>query len=251
MFIFDVLRQLRQAFFDFRRRSRESKVYMQTGGAVVSGPFIGMQLILMLGQLRLAHKLLGTYELELFPFLEEIIKSDYDIIINLGAGDGYYAIGLLRNMPNARLVAYESSKERRNLILDNARRNGVEDRLVVRGNTRNHNINDYCQSADRLLVVCDIEGYEKEVLASSYIANISQADILVEIHNFVDAATSSVIRERFSVSHGIETVCSRKRTSNDLSVNVGWPMATLLEIVDEGRPTTMEWFWLKSKEDLF
>ena len=112
MFIFDVLRQLRQAFFDFRRRSRESKVYMQTGGAVVSGPFIGMQLILMLGQLRLAHKLLGTYELELFPFLEEIIKSDYDIIINLGAGDGYYAIGLLRNMPNARLVAYESSKER-------------------------------------------------------------------------------------------------------------------------------------------
>ena len=52
---------------------------------MVSGLFRGMQLIRIPGQLRLAHKLLGTYELELVPFLEEIIKSDYDVIINLGA----------------------------------------------------------------------------------------------------------------------------------------------------------------------
>ena len=214
---------------------------------MVSGLFRGMQLIRIPGQLRLAHKLLGTYELELVPFLEEIIKSDYDVIINLGAGDGYYAVGLLREMPALRVVAYENSEERRNIIFDNARLNCVEDRLVVCGNTKNHNINEYCQSADRLLVVCDIEGHEKEVLASSCIANIFQADILVEIHDFVDADVSSVIRERFSATHSIETVCSRERTSDDLPEHVGAPNSALLEIVGEERPTTMEWFWLKSK----
>ncbi len=213
----------------------------------MSGLFRGMKLIRIPGQLRLAHKLLGTYEMELVPFLQEIIKNDYDVIINLGAGDGYYAVGLLRRMPTVRVVAFENSEVRRNLILDNARRNCVEDRLVVCGNTRNHDINEYYQSADRLLVVCDIEGHEKEVLGGSCIANISQADILVEVHDFVDPDVSSVLRERFSVSHRIETVYSRERTFDDLPGQSGRQISALLEIVGEERPTTMEWFWLKSK----
>ena len=78
-------------------------------------------------------KLLGTYECELFPTLDDIANDCYDLIVNPGSGDGYYAVGLLRLMPGARAIAYETSPRRRLLTEHVAALNGVRERLTIHG----------------------------------------------------------------------------------------------------------------------
>ncbi len=81
----------------------------------------------------LAPKLLGTYELELFPVVRHIARGDYDLIVNVGAGEGYYAVGLLALMPEVRSVVFEIGEKRRRLIGELAVLNGVQDRIAVHG----------------------------------------------------------------------------------------------------------------------
>jgi hypothetical protein len=38
-------------------------------------------------------KLLGTYESELHPVLHEILIKPYELIVDVGSAEGYYAIG--------------------------------------------------------------------------------------------------------------------------------------------------------------
>src|SRR5215469_15759685 len=52
-------------------------------------------------------KLLGTYEIEIVPFIQRITDLGIGRIVVVGAGEGYYAVGLARLL-NARVVAFEA-----------------------------------------------------------------------------------------------------------------------------------------------
>src|SRR5262245_41021734 len=52
-------------------------------------------------------KLLGLYEKELEPALKDVVNSEPDVIINVGCADGFYALGLARLIPNAKVFAYD------------------------------------------------------------------------------------------------------------------------------------------------
>jgi len=53
----------------------------------------------------LTAKLLGTYEKELQDAIRALEKKRFGRIINVGAAEGYYAVGLARNFPNVPVVA--------------------------------------------------------------------------------------------------------------------------------------------------
>src|SRR5262249_46123396 len=75
-------------------------------GGVVAGPFAGTKLLLSPVSARLLPSyLLGTAELELHGAIEELVERSYRTVLNLGAADGYYAVGLARRLPSARVVA--------------------------------------------------------------------------------------------------------------------------------------------------
>src|SRR5215469_4183118 len=52
-------------------------------------------------------KLLGTYEIEIVSFIRRITDLGIGRIVVVGAGEGYYAVGLARLL-NARVVAFEA-----------------------------------------------------------------------------------------------------------------------------------------------
>src|SRR5919198_4691601 len=58
--------------------------------------------------LSVAPKLLGVYESELHAAIEDAIRADPAVIVNVGAADGYYAVGLARRCRQARVIAYEA-----------------------------------------------------------------------------------------------------------------------------------------------
>lgn len=68
---------------------------------VIKGPFEGMKYpSLRAAGSALVPKLIGTYEIELTPYIMKIIEKNYSIILNIGSAEGYYAVGLALRSPS-------------------------------------------------------------------------------------------------------------------------------------------------------
>src|SRR5687768_16036154 len=101
-------RAYRNAKWRERGRKLSAIIYQEVGGKVATGPFKGMNYDVSYAHNGiLGMKLLGTYEKELHGAVEEIVARGYENIINLGAGEGYYAVGLARRLPQANVTAFE------------------------------------------------------------------------------------------------------------------------------------------------
>lgn len=152
-------------------------------------------------------KLLGTYELELHPVVEALRpQASYQHIVNIGAGEGYYAVGLARQLPQSRLTAYEADPESRAILNRMAQLNEVASRITIREFCTPSLLQEALQGLEHTLVVCDVEGGEQELLDPASIPELSQADILVELHDFLIAGISDVIRQRFATTHRITEI---------------------------------------------
>ena len=109
-----------------------SKITSAAKGQVISGPFRGLKYITY-PKLFSWSMVLGTFELELHSLLERLCSNVYNLIVNVGAGEGYYAVGMALRCPTAQVVAFDSDAECRALILQMARKNSVSDRVLVKG----------------------------------------------------------------------------------------------------------------------
>jgi hypothetical protein len=193
-----------------RRRARQqglvaaasSHLWSETGGRIASGPFKGLRYIHEAVGSQWAPKLLGTYEMELAPVIEGIIAKAPAQVVNIGAAEGYYAVGLAWRMSGTRVVAFEAQQARHKLLKDFAAANGVAERIEVRGACLPDSLNDALQGGASTLVICDIEGAEVELLDPHEVPALRLADILVELHDFVNRDVESVLRERFAPTHG-------------------------------------------------
>ncbi|MEI9962769.1 MAG: hypothetical protein WDM76_17125 [Limisphaerales bacterium] len=79
----------------------------RTGRQVRSGFFVGMRYGSNSVGSAYLPKLLGIYERELAAQMEGICASRPGLIVDVGAAEGYYAIGLARRNPQAHIVAFE------------------------------------------------------------------------------------------------------------------------------------------------
>src|SRR5690348_10577053 len=74
-------------------------------------------------------KCMGTYELELHPVIEEIVTLAPRQIVEVGAAEGYYAVGFARRLPATEIVLFEELEQGRRLLLNIAEANGVAPRI--------------------------------------------------------------------------------------------------------------------------
>src|SRR5437016_6027102 len=79
----------------------------RTNSTVIAGPFAGMKYIG--SSVASAHipKLLGTYEREIAGIVEEICWRKPAVLIDVGAAEGYYAVGFAMRLPDSRIIAFE------------------------------------------------------------------------------------------------------------------------------------------------
>ena len=92
---------------------------------MVSGPFEGMRYVDKAASSAYIPKLVGSYELELYPRIEGIRRQRFEIIIDVGAAEGYYAVGLAKMFPDARVIAYEADADAHEMLAELARRNDL------------------------------------------------------------------------------------------------------------------------------
>ena len=107
-------------------------IWKLTGGRVCKGPFQG----LLLGNAHIigasAAKNLGTYEQELHESFSLLHRTNPKVVVNIGGAEGYYAVGIAKTWEVRHLVVFETLELGRQIISDNAVRNGVRDSIEIR-----------------------------------------------------------------------------------------------------------------------
>jgi hypothetical protein len=224
------------------------RVFNLTAGRVVAGPFAGLTYVNSARGSSIGPKLLGTYELELRQIVEEIIARGYPLIVNIGAGEGYYAVGLAKRMPATRFICFDAEPSNQEQIKTLAKLNGVEARIDVRGFCDGAALAEALGDASDALIICDIEGAEVEVLRPDAVPALRRADILVEMHDIVRKGCTSAVRPRFESTHTIEVIPTRRRRIEDFPAGVDIDPRERLTCMDEGRgPVPMTFLWMKRK----
>ena len=242
----------------------ENLVRERTDGRIWSGPFTGMRWTPE-GRARSqpgtsqssplhnarVHipKLLGTYERELNPYIEQACALNFPLIVDLGAAEGYYAVGMAFRNPQARVIAFEMQATERSALAEAARLNAVTDRLEIRGKCEPEDLECVLADIPRPFIICDAEGYEAMLIDPSAVPSLRRASILVELHEFIEKGISKKIRERFVTTHKITHIWQQERTPAEFPFKdfyTYWlPKSYLRWAVSESRPELMSWFWME------
>ena len=190
-------------------------------------------------------KLLGIYESEVNEAVEDCCSHGYKTILNVGAAEGYYAVGLARRCPGALVHAFETEAEGREMIQQLAAINGCADRIQVHGLCTPDDLQLLLQNHPDALLVMDVEGAEDDLLQPERIPELAGCRILVELHEFAVPGIRNRLRERFAPTHEIQEYLSEERRLEDLPVRSLLLDRWLIKLTREFRPEAMSWYDLK------
>jgi 23S rRNA U2552 (ribose-2'-O)-methylase RlmE/FtsJ len=191
-------------------------------------------------------KIIGSYERELHPTLFEIIYSKFNNIIDIGSAEGYYAVGLAKKSPNSKIIAFDIKQEANKLCKKLATLNNVENRILIQQKCDSNWLLKYKFTVNDL-IICDCEGYEKELFTKKNIENLRNTTLLIEVHDFVDLTISNFLQDLFRSTHNLKKNNSISDIEKAKTYNYpGTDILTLNEkqiLFAENRPGIMEWFY--------
>ena len=228
---------------------------MRRSDRVFDGPFRGMRFTWDAWDANFTlpiPKFLGTYELELHGVIERVCAAAPERIIDVGAAEGYYAVGLALRVARAHVVAFEELDGGREAIARLAETNGAAGRVQALGHCELDDLAMAMQRGGRTFVMMDVEGFERTLLDPDRIPALRDAMILVEAHDCYSPGVADELARRFSGSHRIERIESRVPSLTDIKCigflrkhyikysALGW-MGELLY------PLT--WLYMEPKED--
>ncbi len=168
------------------RRRLSRKIFTQLGGVVRYGPFAGLRWLNnpKWGQSEQGVMMLGLYEQEVLTALTGA-PDRYRVFVDVGAADGYYAVGLLHSGKVERSVAFEAIPECREAIKLLAAENGVAEKISVFGIASEHFANELAEQgiiSSETMFLIDIEGAEFKVLSKEVFGFLKDSLIVVETH---------------------------------------------------------------------
>jgi precorrin-6B methylase 2 len=225
----------------FEKISREPRI--------LDGPFRGMHYVFTSQGSALIPKLLGIYEKELHTIIKRLNKNSYKGIYVIGAGEGYYAVGMALKHPNTKVLAYEANTAAHDKICQIATRNGVIKQIEIRGCCE---ANDMKAIEPEFLVIMDVEGAEEHLLNPVAFTGLAKSTILFEAH-FSPEETQPKILRKFASTHFVTRVDTVERSWRDIR---SLPFALLFYIrrnigfwIDEMRGGPMQWYLLSPRAE--
>jgi hypothetical protein len=243
------LRELVRWVLRPKRQFLYGRVRAQAADVVLSGPFEGMRLT---GH-PAAPELLGTYELELSGLVRELAARPFHTIVNVGARYGFYAIGFARLMPRARVLAYEGDAEAHCILSAAIAANGVSDRVRAEGFADLPELRAALGEGSGVLLVCDIDGGEVELLDPAQAPALARATILVECHGPAETPTEPVMVLRFLPTHDVQRIAPAVRVLAHLPPGVAEPWRsrmprTMEALLQEHRTMPQSWLLLTPRD---
>ena len=195
----------------------------------------------------IASKIYGFYENKIQQKLKDINNP---ILIDIGAADGFFAIGSLKSKICEFCYAFEETKTSRENLSKTAKINNVQNKLSIIGKVTKDNFFTLLPSKinfSEVTILCDIEGGEFDFFSDEILATIRCSNIIIEIHKNHNKNLEIDLLERvkkyFDVSiiidndKNFESV-SELHALNDIDRNL---------ICSEGRSYIGKWWHLSPK----
>jgi hypothetical protein len=220
---------------------------LKKGQTVVGGPFKGMQYYGEAVCGPWAPKIMGVYESELAPCLLNWSAISFQQIIDVGAAEGYYAVGCAMLWPQARVTAFESSEEGQRLLTRMVELNGLQSRVKIMGHCEQDALCAATLDGKSSLIIMDVEGAETHLLNPRDVPGLVNAYIIVEIHDCFDNRAGEIVSSHLKSSHVIKEVRTQRRTFWDFYEPRAfwlrlWLLPYLKQYANEFRPGPMRWF---------
>lgn len=217
---------------------------------VLHGPFKGMIYPQMhsVGS-ELTPKIIGSYESELHSVLESVCNKDYAQVVDIGAAEGYYAIGLALRIPGVKVNVFETNTRGIELCKHMAIANKVDDRIVFKGEC---DVNQLAllefNQGHKGFVICDCEGCELEILDPKLIPQLAHCDLLVEVHDFTTTGLSSfeIINSRFLDTHKIRPINVKRRDPKYFIELEKFNELEISSVLSEQRVHSVGWMFIES-----
>jgi predicted O-methyltransferase YrrM len=252
LWLIDLSRRARFAFYrDLRRHNRRIHRLLGQPRRILAGPFAGMPYIANSSGSAFLPKIVGTYELEIAAAIETIKATPHDLIIDIGAAEGYYAVGLARACAEsgARIICFEAHKPARYLLNRLARLNQLDGRIDVQGFCTPTLLAPALTRADHSAIICDCEGGEDVLLNPAAIPALTRATILVELHEKAAPGIGRRLRARFAPTHHIDQYNSRDRTPADLPPSIPLQGEDVAIVLSEYRNEPNSWYFMRPKTE--
>lgn len=230
-------------------RIAQCLVERATMRTVVQGPFKGVRYPRSIQSGNALHaKWLGCYEAEIRDMWTRLSRQHFDLIVDVGAAEGFYVVGLARLFPKASVVAFEAGVSERHAMRELVEVNGIAN-VVVKGWCDLQALTEIGRGSTggvpSSLLIMDVEGAEYDLLVPEEAPWLAHAVILVECHRFKGEPGADVFIERFRGTHDAEIVKSRQRLLGDLPwrcprIFEKW----LLHVSSDEREGLQEWLLL-------
>ena len=237
--------QITSAVLRFRLLGLGAAMASQTNLVVPAGPFAGLRWINVSAGSSIVPKLIGSYEAELHDTIQQLVSRGYERVVNIGCGEGYYAIGLARRLPAAHVFALDFEPAARALCHSLAELNGVAERVTIMGKCTPTGLQELAQPGT--LIVCDCEGGELDLLDPVAVPNLSRCDILVEMHDFLRPETSATLDARFRATHTTRVILQSSRDPEAYPILQSFSEFDRLLCLCELRPGPTPWGLFLSK----
>jgi hypothetical protein len=230
----------------WRARLVENTLIAQDGETVLAGPFEGM---LYQGSDGSAQsrtpRILGTYEQALTPVFAQIIADAPPLIIDIGCGDGYYAVGLALALQQSTVWARDADETAQDQCAALAKLNHVHGRVKV-GGKLTHADFDICR-AQHTTILCDIAGSTDSLLDPERAKGLRRADILIEVHQDAQSNLPEIIADRFKDTHHIQIFTQSFSSQSLPDWMAGLNDLDRLLALWEWRTSPTQWLWLTRK----
>jgi hypothetical protein len=193
---------------------------------IQSGPFQGMRWGAVGIGSSITPKLLGVYERELHGHIEQL--PVFDLVIDIGAAEGWYAVGLLYRGQARKMIAYEMTEAGRTQLLANVQRNALPPAsLEIKGECSVAGLQSLLKSLPtaspfRLLIISDCEGFESQLLGSETLRLCPQAHFLIETHDQFVPGVHQQIADRLAATHRVSEMYPARRNASDLPPSAPW-----------------------------
>jgi hypothetical protein len=218
---------------------------------VQTGPFAGLRLhdVQTWGNGEdIGPQLLGVYEQELHVTLEGFLRRRPSTIVNVGCAEGYYAVGLGLRLPRARIWAFDIDPKAQEACRANAVLNDIGDRIDVLGACSPSELGRISAMDWNILAVLDCEGAEVALVTSpASVAALQHADILVEIHDFLDDTMLASMMTSLASTHRLSLVFSGARNPHAFPFLDKWADIDKWLLVCENRPGLQKWMIAESR----
>ena len=145
---------------------------------VAYGVFKGMRLskATWWSKYDLISQTLGTYEAHVVREVKAILRAGLKNFIDIGAADGYFAVGTIYAGMYQKAYAFESSARWVEIrSFQNAKQNKCDKNVFVFGDATAKSINEILEKHSKDAILIDIEGREYEFLTTEMLHSLGNA----------------------------------------------------------------------------